>query len=168
MHLHSKEFQALMTDLVDFSPNNAADLKKALSAGIAMVGAIAGIVSALAGPAAPIVVPIASYLVLAKWAYDIYQQLHDTLRRFMAYIVPVSRRLIMLAYRAYRESTVIAQVHKEIRKHIAEQAIYYRLDRDNALSKIEELLDRNRINTEEIIDLSGKDDISWNVQTNGH
>jgi hypothetical protein len=44
------------------------------SAGIAMVGAIAGIVSALAGPAAPIVVPIAGCLVLAKWAYDVYQQ----------------------------------------------------------------------------------------------
>jgi len=44
------------------------------SAGIAMVGAIAGIVSALAGPVAPIVVPIAGCLVLAKWAYDVYQQ----------------------------------------------------------------------------------------------
>lgn len=39
-----------------------------------MVGAIAGIVSALAGPAAPIVVPIASCLVLAKWVYDVYKQ----------------------------------------------------------------------------------------------
>jgi len=44
------------------------------SAGIAMVGAIAGIVSALAGPAAPIVVPIVGCLVLAKWVYDVYQQ----------------------------------------------------------------------------------------------
>ncbi|KAF8805966.1 hypothetical protein BYT27DRAFT_7339503 [Phlegmacium glaucopus] len=190
MHLRSKEFQALMTNLVDFTPNNAANPKKTLSAGIAMVGAIAGIVSALAGPAAPIVVPIAGCLVLAKWAYDIYQQSHDTLRRLMAYIVDltlimqnvfwlvsiyqvsVSRCLIMLAYRAYRESTVIAQVPEEIRKHVAGQAVHHRLDRDNALSKIEELLNRNRINTEEMfrlerdigpIDLSGNDDISWNV-----
>jgi hypothetical protein len=29
-HLRGKEFQALMSNLVDFSPNNAADPKKAL------------------------------------------------------------------------------------------------------------------------------------------
>lgn len=39
-----------------------------------MVGTIAGIVSALAGPAAPIVMPIAGCFVLAKWVYDVYQQ----------------------------------------------------------------------------------------------
>jgi hypothetical protein len=115
---------------------------------------------------------------------------HDTLRRLMTYIVdltlimqnvfwlvsiyqvPVSRRLIMLACRAYQESTVMPQVHEEIRKHVAEQAVHHRLDRDNALSKIVELLNGNRINTEEMfrlkgdiaqIDLSGKDDISWNM-----
>ncbi|KAF8805972.1 hypothetical protein BYT27DRAFT_6650089 [Phlegmacium glaucopus] len=171
MYLRSKVFQALMTNLVDFSPNNTADPTMTLSAGIAMVGAIAGIVSVLAGPAAPIVVPIAGCLVLAKWAYDVYQQSHDTLRRLMTYIVdltlimqnvfwlvsihqvPVSRRLIMLAYSAYRKSTVMAQVHEEIRKHVAEQAVHHRLNRDNALSKIVELLNRNRINTEEMFRL---------------
>lgn len=44
------------------------------SIGLSMVGAIAGIVSALAGPAAPIVIPIAGCCVAAKWVYDIYQQ----------------------------------------------------------------------------------------------
>lgn len=44
------------------------------SVGLSMVGAIAGIVSALAGPAAPIIMPIAGCFVLAKWAYDVYQQ----------------------------------------------------------------------------------------------
>jgi hypothetical protein len=38
-----------------------------------MVGTIAGIVSALAGPAAPIVVPIAASAVLAVWVHDVYQ-----------------------------------------------------------------------------------------------
>ena len=88
------------------------------------------------------------------------------------YQVPVSRRLITLACRAYTESTVMSQAHEEIRKHVAEQAVHHRLDRDNALNKIVELLHRNSINTEEMfrlkgdigqIDLSGKDDISWNV-----
>ena len=39
-----------------------------------MVGTIAGIVSALAGPAAPIVVPIAAGTVLAVWLYKVYEQ----------------------------------------------------------------------------------------------
>jgi hypothetical protein len=38
-----------------------------------MVAAIAGILTALAAPAAPIVVPIAASVVLAKWIYDVYQ-----------------------------------------------------------------------------------------------
>jgi len=41
--------------------------------GLSTVGAIAGIVSVLAGPAAPIVVPIVASVVIAKWAYDVYQ-----------------------------------------------------------------------------------------------
>ena len=88
------------------------------------------------------------------------------------YQVPVSRRLIKLAYYAYKESTVMSQAHEEIRKHVATQTVHHRLDRDNALNKIEELLNGNRINTEEMfrlkddigeIDLSGKDDTSWDV-----
>jgi hypothetical protein len=39
-----------------------------------MLGTIAGIVAALAGPAAPIVLPIAASFVLAKWVYDVYRQ----------------------------------------------------------------------------------------------
>jgi hypothetical protein len=31
-------------------------------------------VGALAGPAAPVVLPIATSVVLAKWVYDVYQQ----------------------------------------------------------------------------------------------
>jgi hypothetical protein len=45
---------------------------------MSMVGTIAGIVSVLSGPVAPIVMPIvgsiASCVVLAKWVYDVYQQ----------------------------------------------------------------------------------------------
>jgi hypothetical protein len=40
---------------------------------LAMTGAIAGIIGALAGPAAPIAIPIVGGLVLAKWAYDVYR-----------------------------------------------------------------------------------------------
>lgn len=44
------------------------------SVGMSMVGSIAGIVAALGGPAAPIVMPIAGCFVLAKWVYDVYQR----------------------------------------------------------------------------------------------
>ena len=66
----------------------------------------------------------------------------------------------------------MSRVHEEIKKHVAAQTVHHRLDRDNALNKIEELLNGNRINTKEMfglnddirgIDLSGKDDTSWDM-----
>lgn len=38
-----------------------------------MVGTIAGIVGALSGPAAPIVIPIVGGIVLAAWACEVYR-----------------------------------------------------------------------------------------------
>jgi len=76
--------------------------------GLSIVGAIAGIVSALSGPAAPIVVPIAAGVVIASWVYEVYQQsyvliriLHrknndrsllsrPALQRFMKYIIDLT------------------------------------------------------------------------------
>ena len=76
--------------------------------GLAMVGTIAGIVSGLAGPAAPIVIPIVGCFVLAKWAYDVLpsdvravfvslqrcvlnnDSSPGTLRRLMAYIIDLA------------------------------------------------------------------------------
>jgi len=155
---------------------------------MSMVGSIAGIISTFGGPAAPIVMPIAGCFVLAKWIYDVYQQSHDTLRRLMAYIVdltlimqnvfwlvsiyhvPVSRRLVKLAYIAYKESIVKTDVHEDIKKHVEGQNVFDRLRRDDALDKIVDLLNIYRINTEEMfrlrgdlgnVELSGKDDESW-------
>jgi len=153
-----------------------------------MAGTIGGIVSSLGGPAAPIVIPIVGCFVLAKWAYDVYQQSHNTLRRLMAYIIdltlimqnvfwlvtiyhtPVSRRLVKLAYVAYKESIAKTDVHEDIKKHVEGQNVFDRLRRDNALDKIVELLSRNRIDTEEMFKLRGsignvrfsrQDDESW-------
>jgi len=190
-HLYSREFKALMTNMVDdLSDPRAANPNKGLSVGLSMVGAIAGIVSALAGPAAPIVMPIAGCFVLAKWAYDVYQQSHGTLRRMMAYIidltlvmqnlfwlvaiyrVPVSRRLVKLAAKAYEESEIRTQVHFEIEKHVEGAKVLDRVHRDGALGKIVELIDLYRIDTAEmfelkdkigVFDITGKDDEPWNV-----
>lgn len=43
------------------------------AAGLSTVGAVAGILAVLAGPAAPIVLPIVASVVIAKWAYDVYK-----------------------------------------------------------------------------------------------
>lgn len=76
--------------------------------GLSIVGTIAGILSALAGPAAPIVVPIVASVVAAKWVYEVYQRsyvllliLHrgnndrsflsrSALQRFMKYIIDLT------------------------------------------------------------------------------
>lgn len=39
-----------------------------------MLGALAGIVSALSGPVAPIVIPIAAGILLGIWAFEIYNK----------------------------------------------------------------------------------------------
>jgi len=193
--LGSTEFKALITNLVDdSSQNNTSNPKRTITVGMSMVGTIGGIVSTLSGPAAPIVIPIAGCFVLAKWIYDVYQKSHVTLRRLMAYIVdltlimqnifwlvaihrvPVSRRLVKFAYVAYKESIVMSDVHEEIKKYVKGQTVTDRLHRDSALGKIVELLNGNRIDTEEMFKLKGgigkihfseNDDESWVIQTKG-
>jgi hypothetical protein len=88
--------------------------------------------------------------------------------------VPVSRRLVKFAYVAYKESIVMSDVHEEIKKHVKGQTVIDRLHRDSALGKIIELLNGNRIDTEEMFKLKGgidkihfskNDDESWVIQT---
>ena len=86
------------------------------------------------------------------------------------YHVPVSRRIVKLGFKAYKESIVMSNIHEEIKKHVEGQRVFDRLRRDNTLDKIIELLNRNRINTTEMFDLKkdignvdflGEDDESW-------
>ncbi|KAG2746369.1 hypothetical protein P692DRAFT_20836176 [Suillus brevipes Sb2] len=74
LYLHSQEFKEMMVKMVDkLEVGPTANPTKTITIGLSMVGTIAAIVSALAGPAAPIVVPIAAGAVLAVWAHDVYQ-----------------------------------------------------------------------------------------------
>jgi len=50
-------------------------------------------------------------------------------------------------------SVVKTNVHEDIKKHVDGQNILDRLRRDNALDKIIELLNKNRINTAEMFEL---------------
>jgi len=68
----------------------------------------------------------------------------------------------------------MSDIHEEIKKHVKEQKVIDRLHRDSALGKIIELLNRNRIDTEEMFKLKGgigkihfseNHDESWVIQT---
>jgi len=190
-HLLSTEFQARMYDLVNkLADRDASNPTRTLTVGLSMVGTIAGIVSALAGPAAPIVVPIAASAVLATWLYQVYKQSDETLRRLMAYIVdltlimqnlfwlavtvrrPVTVRLIKLVIKWYSESPEKDRVHSDISKYVRQAGVFDRAKRDTVLDKIVELIGRNRIESAEMhalnghigeIDFSGGDE-PWDVE----
>jgi len=42
--------------------------------GVSMLGTMAGIITVLAGPVAPIVLPIAASAVVGVWLYEVYQE----------------------------------------------------------------------------------------------
>ncbi|KAG1723322.1 hypothetical protein EDB19DRAFT_1763646, partial [Suillus lakei] len=72
--LHSQEFRELIVKMVDtLEVGPTADPTKTIAIGFSMVGTIAGIMAALAGPAAPIVVPITASVVLAVRVRDVYE-----------------------------------------------------------------------------------------------
>ncbi|KAG1869347.1 hypothetical protein DFJ58DRAFT_60635 [Suillus subalutaceus] len=108
-YLCSPEFRTLMTNMVnELDVGPPPDPNKTLSVGLTIVGTIATIVSALSGPAAPIVVPIAASVVIASWVYEVYEQTYvlllildrenndrsllsrPALQRFMKYIVDLT------------------------------------------------------------------------------
>ncbi|KZP28061.1 hypothetical protein FIBSPDRAFT_1039759 [Athelia psychrophila] len=121
-------------------------------------GAI-GLVSAT-GPAAPVIVPTAVVVVLAKWVYDIYRQIPDILMRLMAYVVDlilvmqllflvlagekakISRPLIMCVVEVYRDSIVKAEVHTKIKTYVTETGVLNRMGRDQAFNTVDGLLKR--------------------------
>ncbi|KAG2140671.1 hypothetical protein DEU56DRAFT_288749 [Suillus clintonianus] len=160
-YLYSSEFRTLMVNMVDkLDDGPIADPNKTIAVGLPMVGTIAGIVSALSGPAAPIVVPIAAGVVLALWVYDVYQTTHAVLRRFMCYIIDLtlvlrtlyllsenqelSRRAIKLAVASYLASPNSGDVHTQIQEYDRGLKPLEHADRDT-LDKIAELMESNNI-----------------------
>ncbi|KAG2072248.1 hypothetical protein BDR04DRAFT_1096827 [Suillus decipiens] len=155
-YLRSQEFREMMVNMVDkLEVGPTPNPTDTISIGLSMVGTIAGIVSALAGPAAPIVVPIAAGAVLAVWAYDIYQTSHAVLQRFMSYIVhltlvlqtlylvsesqELTRRVIKLAVTSYIASPISGEVATWIQEYDKRLTVLERADRD-ALDEIVEVM----------------------------
>lgn len=155
-----------MVDKLDVGPT--ADPNKNIAVGLSMVGTIAGIISALAGPATPIVVPIAASVVLAVWIHDVYQLSRAVLQRFMTYIIELtlvlqtlylvsdsqelSLRAIKLACRSYHDSTTSGKVHTGIQEYDKELTLLERADSD-ILDKIIELMQLYSISAEKTSEL---------------
>lgn len=167
-YLHSKEFRTLIVNMVEKLDNEPAGAAQTIAIGLPLVGTIAGIMSALAGPAAPIVVPIAASIVLALWVRDVYQTSHAVLQRFMCYIVDLtlvlqtlylvsqshelSRRAIKLAVASYLASPMSGEVHTKIEEYDRGLSFLERTDR-GTLDKIIELMQFYSISAERISEL---------------
>ncbi|KAG1842110.1 hypothetical protein C8R48DRAFT_738040 [Suillus tomentosus] len=171
-HLCSPEFRTIMTKMVDeLDVGPTADPNKNLAFGLSIVGTIAGILSALAGPAAPIVVPIVASVVAAKWVYEVYQRSRSALQRFMKYIIDLtlvlqtlyllsenrklSRRAIKLAVKSYHDSPMSGTVHDRIQQYDKQSTFLERADRDS-LDQFVRLLQSYNISAEEMPGLRGK------------
>lgn len=173
-HLYSQEFREIIYKLVDTEatpkPDNSLSTK-VLSGGMSLVGALAGILSALSGPAAPIVLPIMATVVLGVWLTVVYNQSRASLQRLMSYIIQLilimqiifwlrvtlkledscetSRRLVKLACKLHIESSADDQLQKKIEEY-AEKA---NLSNSKAvLEKTTELINEFRLQSEKEID----------------
>ncbi|KAG1887919.1 uncharacterized protein F5891DRAFT_198821 [Suillus fuscotomentosus] len=178
-YLRSQEFRDLMMKMADKTQaGSTANPNTTLKFGLSMVGTIAGIVSALAGPAAPIVVPIAAGAVVVVWVRDVYKMSHVVLQRFMAYIMhltlvlqtlfivsesrELTRRAIKLAVKSYSASSISEEVLTRIQDYVGGLAVLEHADKDT-LDKIEEMMQFYKIDGAQITELAAQ---MSNLQTN--
>lgn len=159
-----------MTNMLDKLDVRSTDSSNVAS-GLSIVGVIATILSLLVEPAAPIVVPIATGVVIAKWAHEVYQRSRVALQRLMKYIMDLtlvlqtltlvagnqklSRKAIKLAVKSYHDSPMSGQVHNRIQEYDRQLTILERADRDS-LDQLVGLLQSYNISAEEMSDLRGK------------
>ncbi|KZP05817.1 hypothetical protein FIBSPDRAFT_1053887 [Athelia psychrophila] len=166
-------YNALILDLGGDLPDGRAE-----SAGkFAGISAAAGLGST--GPAAPVLVPVVAVLTLAKWVYDLYQQIPDILTRLMAYVVnlvlvmqllflvlaagktKISTPLIKRVIEAYHDSDVKVAVQVSIKTYVTESGGFSKMGRDKAFDTVDGLLKRY-CESKEISDLT-KEILSSNV-----
>ncbi|KAG6918821.1 hypothetical protein DXG01_011224 [Tephrocybe rancida] len=183
-HLSSSYFKALMSNIVagEGGENRIqGGPARGLVAGVSLVAGIAGIVSVLAGPAAPIVIPIAASFVLAKWVYDMYQQTAVVLKLLMSYIIdltlvlqnvfwlqaltgygqPLSRRIIKAGARAYYESNAKQTILFKIDKHL--NGLNFSVGPDATLNTIVELIESCIIDSAEMLEQRSDFPVSQDV-----
>jgi len=161
--LESEEFKELIAAMV--TEQDVLSLAQ-MSTSLTMLAALAGIVSAVSGPAAPIVVPIAAVFVVGHWAVLIFKQASIVVQRLMFYIVAltlimqiifaiattttdnvVSCRLIKVALKTFCDSQKHT-IHSAIKRHLERPGLHF--GRDAVLEKITELIESNPISPEDI------------------
>ncbi|KAG1873220.1 hypothetical protein F4604DRAFT_1925726 [Suillus subluteus] len=143
-YLHSQEFREFMVKMLDnLEVGPTTNLISNITTGLSMVGTI---VSVLAEPAAPIVVPIAASVVLAAWVHDVYQRSHAVLQRFMSYIVHLTLVL---------QTLYLVSESQELTRDDRQLTILERADSDT-LDKIVEVVQFYSINPAEMSKLREK------------
>ncbi|OAX39384.1 hypothetical protein K503DRAFT_865482 [Rhizopogon vinicolor AM-OR11-026] len=171
-YLSSTEFRTLMVNMVEKIDRPTVNPSTAMKFGLATVASIATIVSTLAGPVAPIVVPIAASGLPAKWVHDVYQLSNLMLQRFISYIVDLtivlqtlyllldneevlSRRVIKLALMSYHDSPMRGKVHSQVQENVRQLQILDHADRV-IVDRIKALMKSYSIGAEEIFHLRAK------------
>ncbi|KNZ76261.1 hypothetical protein J132_11131 [Termitomyces sp. J132] len=186
-YLSSDQFKAMMSNVVVAPGDQSNDPSKNLVAGVSLVAGIAGIVSVLSGPVAPIVIPVAAALVMARWVYVVYQETTFVLRHLMTYIIdltlilqnifwlqelgdpdrPLSRRTIKMGVHAYEGSTTKRTLSFKINQHL--DGLSFHVGPDTTLNTIEALIQSNIIESKEMLGHRGtfpfsnivRDDETW-------
>ncbi|THU98021.1 hypothetical protein K435DRAFT_857051 [Dendrothele bispora CBS 962.96] len=129
---------------------------------------LVGLIGAAVPGGAVIAVPAAATLAFAQWVFMAYNEAPVVLRVIMAYIVDLTivmqslfwimqargesgtirglldRRLVRLAFEAYKDSGDCTRVHTEIRSFVGPTSVFKRDQRDLCLEKIVSLIRDNR------------------------
>jgi len=99
--LDSSKFKKWVIGIINNDPSVLTI--KNMAPSLSMLAALAGIISALSGPAAPIVIPIAAVFVAGHWTVLLLKQARNNLQCLMTYIVSLT--LIMQNVFAITTST---------------------------------------------------------------
>ncbi|KAJ7487980.1 hypothetical protein FB451DRAFT_1226117 [Mycena latifolia] len=164
-NLFKKKMTTLQEDLLDDDSNPFPKITLGATA------TVAGIVSGLIPPAAPFVVPIAAGVIFAAWVYKAYLTTPQVLRGLMGYIidltivmqslfwltracaeglsrggqtvatVPITEKLVKLAFTAYATDKHSRAVHGKIREFVSRTVA---LKPDIVLEHIVELITSHR------------------------
>ncbi|KAG6905802.1 hypothetical protein DXG01_000669 [Tephrocybe rancida] len=172
-HLSISSFKALMSNIVASEGGKnkiQGGPAKGLATGISLVTGIAGIVSAISGPAVPIVIAIATSFVLAKWAYNMYQQMAIVLKVLMSYIIdltlvlqnifwlqvltgykqPLSCQIIKAGAHTYYESNAKQTILFKINEHL--KGLNFNVSPNTMLNTIVELIESCTIDSAEMLE----------------
>ncbi|KZT20581.1 hypothetical protein NEOLEDRAFT_1182434 [Neolentinus lepideus HHB14362 ss-1] len=111
------------------------------------VGATTTLWAANVHPLAFVTIPITAAMVLAKWGYDVYQEIPAILKCFMAYIIDltiVMQKLFPKSLPSSNKSLTTADVDAalEIKEFVDQRATWKAVKKDPVLEKIVELIDK--------------------------